>query len=86
MLWIDLLHADEDDHMVFNALINADCDDVPDSQFNIQLYNRLITANLDTDRVTVISDSDAEDTDAENESEITDGAPPGSNQSHIFDV
>ena len=71
MSWLDLLRADENDHMTFNALINADCDDVPDIHFNIQLYNRLITGHPFSDRVTVIldseSDSDAENDDAENE-------------------
>ena len=86
MLWLDLLYADDEDHVVFNVLIDADKDYLPDIKFNFQMYNRLITANPDTDWVTVISDSDAEDIDAENEGEVTDGAPFGSNQSHIFDV
>ena len=86
MLWLDLLYADDEDHVVFNALIDADKDYLPDIKFNFQLYNRLITANPDTDRVTVISVSDAEDIDAEDDGEVTGGAPFGSNRSHIFDV
>ena len=86
MLWLDLLYADDEDHVVFNVLIDADKDYLPDIKFNFQMYNRLITANPDTDRVTVISDSDAEDIDAENEGEVTGGASFGSNQSDIFDV
>ena len=86
MLWLDFLYADDEDHVVFNALIDADKDYLPDIKFNFQLYNRLITANADTDTVTVIFDFDAEDIGAENEGEITDGAPSGSNQSHIFDA
>ena len=68
MLLLDIRHADEDDHMVFNGLINADTNDMPDRDFNIALYNWLITA----------TDDDAEDTDAENENTDgpTDGAPP----------
>ena len=86
MLWLDLLYADDEDHVVFNALIDADKDYLPDSKFNFQLYNRLITANPDTDRVAVISVSDAEDIDAENDGGVTDGAPFGSNRSRICDV
>merc|ERR1711963_1289861 len=45
MLWLDLLYADDEDHVVFYAIIDADKDYLLDIKFNFQLCNRLITAN-----------------------------------------
>ena len=71
MLWLDILRAREYDHIVFNALINADSGGLRDSVYNTRLYNRLIIGSPCIDRVTVSpdseSDSDAENNGAENE-------------------
>ena len=42
-LFLDMLAAREDDHTIFNALVGANTNGLPDHLFNVALYNRLVT-------------------------------------------